>query len=220
MLKKILVGALTISVALCMFACGGDGKPAAEKKEVTADKAVLAYAELLMTGESANADAVGFSAAENAELAGQFQRDFVEMLGNTVPLSDKSAETIAKTFQEKCKKDMKFTAIVKKDDAEHSVVELTTTPWNAAGFKDDPAQVDFAALIEMSIQLRDDGLTTEQIKGNEEFQNLAVEAFSKSFDAFQMQDEKTLVVNCKKVNDHFAPADVKVFKDFLTGQQQ
>ena len=224
MLKRILAGALTILFALCMVGCGGGDKPAdkpaAEKKDVTADKAVLAYAELLMTGESANADAVGLSDAEKAELAGQFQKDLVELLGNAVPLSDKSAETIAKAYQEKCKKDMKFKAVVKKDDAENPVVELTTTPWDAKGFQNDPAQGDYDALVEMNMQLREGGSTPEQIKQNEEFQNLAVEAFTKSFNAFQMQDEKTLVVNCNKVNDHFAPADVKVLKDFLTGQQQ
>ncbi len=195
-------------------------KEDAPEVEAIADKAVLACAELLMTGESANADAVGLSAAEKAELAGQFQKDLVEMLGVAVPLSDKSAQTIAKAFQEKCKKDMKFTVTVKKDDAEHPVVEITTTPWDAKGFQNDPAQADFDALVEMNMKLRDDGLTPEQIKENEDFQNLAVEAFSKSYDAFKMQDEKTLVVNCNKVNDHFAPADVKMFKDFLTGQQQ
>ena len=80
MMKKFLLGALTILFTLCMVGCGGGDKPAdkpaapAEKKEVSADKAIVTYAELIATGESAND--IGLTEEEKAERIALIERHY------------------------------------------------------------------------------------------------------------------------------------------------
>lgn len=221
MLKKILFGALTVLFALSLVGCGGDEdkpaeKPAVEKKEVTADKAIITYAELLATGESAGAGDLGLTDAEKDALANSAAKYAIEFSGDFIPLSDESGQAIATKLHELAKQNMKFVATVKKDDAEHPVIELKTNPF-AVGEKNEEVESDMQALVEMSIQHQEAGTTPEQLKENADFQALAVKAITGSFNTSVFNTEKTFEVTCNKVNGHWAPANVEDLYYFLAG---
>ena len=219
MFKKILMTTLLL-VTMLFAGCGGDDKPAEtpapEKKEVSADKAVVTYAELLATGESAGAGDLGLTDAEKDALANSAAKYAIEFAGNFIPLSDESGQAIAAKMHELAKANMKFTATLKKDDAEHPVVELKTNPF-AVGATNEEVENDMQALVEMSTTLQDGGATPEQLKENSDFQALAVKALTGASDASVFNTEKTFEITCEKVNGHWAPANVEDLYYFLTG---
>ena len=226
MFRRIFACALILAAMFCMTGCGGDEKPAATNNtDPTPDKAVLAYAELLTHGKSDNAAAAGFTDADKIELGNAIVTGFVNSIAEVSPLSEKSVQAITKIFHEKFSKDMKFTATVKKDDAANPVVELKTTPidYNAA-VQGAGAIDEWIALVGMVGQLKADGVTDEQLKANNEVQNVAVTALTKFINAIPLQGEKTFDVTCNKIKDsdgkeHWAPADIDAFNKFLTGQK-
>lgn len=219
MFKKILMTTLLL-VTMLFAGCGDEDKPAEtpapEKKEVSADKAIVTYAELLATGESAGAGDLGLTDAEKDALANSAAKYAIEFAGNFIPLSDESGQAIAAKMHELAKANMKFTATLKKDDAEHPVVELKTNPF-AVGATNEEVENDMQALVEMSTTLQDGGATPEQLKENADFQALAVKALTGASDASVFSTEKTFEVACEKVNGHWAPANVEDLYYFLTG---
>ena len=216
MIRKIFVCALMLA-AVVLSGCGGG------KVVGTPDKAVLAYCEIITMGESPNLAAAGFSEEDNKNLRKKIVNVFAKSFAGVVPLSDESAEELAKIFYDNSKAKMTFQAKIKTDDAEHPVVELTTTPFDlgkAAGTPND----NLIALMGMVGKLKSDGATDEQLKANAEVQKLAVTAFGKYFGEISVREERTLEVPCDKVTGtdgqtHWAPADVNALTDFILGEK-
>ena len=221
MMKKVLFMALTILLTLSLVGCGGGDtpaeKPAQEKKDVTADKAIVTYAELLMTGESATAGDLGLTDAEKAEIVNFIAKESIEMGGNAIPLSEKSAQTIADKMHEKFKQHMKFTATIKKDDAEHPVVEIKTAPLIASSANSEEIIKEATALVEMNTQLQESGSTPDQIRENSNFQAMAIKVCLAPLESYVPGEEKAFEIKCTKVNGHWAPENVKDLYYLLTG---
>lgn len=217
MIKKIFVCALMLT-AVVLSGCGSG------KVVGTPDKAVLAYCEIITMGESPNLAAAGFSEEDNKNLRKKIVNVFAESFAGVVPLSDESADALAKIFYDNSKAKMTFQAKIKTDDAEHPVVELTTTPFDlgkAAGTPND----NLIALMGMVGKLKSDGATDEQLKADAEVQKLAVNAFGKYFGEISVREERTLEVPCDKVTGtdgqtHWAPADVNALTDFILGEKK
>lgn len=214
MLRKIFFCALMLA-ALLLTGCGE------EKVVGTPDKAILAYSEIVTRGESANMEAAGFSAEDNKNLRNMIMKTFAESFNSIVPLSDASADELAKTFYENNKAKMNFQAKVKTEDAERPIVELTTTPldMNNASMTPEPDD-ELIALLGMIGKLKSDGATDEQLKENPEVQKLAIDAFGKYLVKLPIQEKKTCEIACKKVEGtdgkiHWAPDDVNALMDFI-----
>ena len=224
MFKRVFVCALILAATFCLASCGGGEKPDS-KSNTNADKAVLAYAELMTQGKSDNATAASINDADKAEIAKSMLSNFYASIAEVAPLNDQSAQAVTAAFNEKFSKDMKFTASVKSDDAEHPTVELKTTPIDYKAAVQNAGTIDeWIALVGMVGKLKADGATDDQLKANDEVQTLAVTALKKFVGSIPMQGEKTFDVTCDKVKgsdgkDHFAPADMDAFTKFLTGQQ-
>lgn len=220
MLRKIFVCALTAAI-FCLVGCGGGG----EQQKTSADKAVLAYAELIAGGESANMAAAGLTDADKKEIRDEIADELADGFKEVMPLTDQSANAVAEKFYAKFKNEMKFQTTLKKDDKEHPVVELKTTPINQdSANKAMPANDEFLALIGMVGQLKADGATDDQLKNNAELQQLAVTALSKYVEALTLQGEKTFDVVCKEVKGsdgktHWAPEDDDALAKFILGQK-
>lgn len=218
MLKKIFVCALTLA-AILMTGCGS------EKISGTPDKAVLAYAEIAMTGASDNMAAAGFTEDDQKEIRRNMANTFIKSMENITPLSDASAEEVTKIYFDKLKGAVTFKVALKKDNPERPIVELTTTPIDQgesakiAATKND----DLIALLGMVGQLKSNGVTDEQLKENADVQKLAVTALTKYIDNISFRPEESFDVPCDKVTGrdgkvHWAPADSAAFVNFLTGQ--
>ncbi len=216
---KIFVCALILAATFCIAACGG------EKQTSNADKAVLAYAELMTQGKSDNATVADISDADKTEIAKTISANFIAGIAEVAPLNDQSAQAVTAAFNERFAKDMKFTATIKTDDAAHPVVELKTTPIDYKAAVQGAGSIDeWLALVGMVGKLKADGATDAQLKSNADVQKLAVTALIKFVNSVPLQGEKTFDVTCDKVKgsdgkDHFAPADLDAFTKFLTGQQ-
>ncbi len=217
MFKKVLICAV-LTTALMIGGCGE------EKIIGTPEKAILAYAETVMTGTSENLSEAGFVADNQKEIRHAMTKKFISSMENIVPLNDDSAEQLTKIYFDKLKGNVTFKATLKKDDANNPIVELTATPIDqVASAKSAGKNDEFIALIGMIGKLKSEGATDDQIKENSDVQKLAVAAIGKTIDALSFQPEQTFEVPCHKIkgsdgNTHWAPADGDALINFLTGQ--
>lgn len=218
MYGRIFVCTLILAATFCIAACGGD------KQASNADKAVLAYAQLVTQGKSDDAAAASITDADQAEIAKTIVNKFFAGIADIAPLNEQSAQAVTAAFYGKFK-DMKFTAAIKTNDANHPVVELKTTPMDYNGILQSAGRIDeWLALMGTVGQLKADGATDDQLKANKDFQTLAVTALTKVINSAAFQGEKTFDVTCDKVKgsdgkEHWAPADLDAFTKFITGQQ-
>ena len=218
MLRKIFICALMLT-AILIGGCG------TEKISGSPDKAVLAYAEISMTGESENMSAAGFTDDDRNEIRRVMANTFIGSMKNVTPLSDASAQEVTDIYFGKLKGSVKFQAKLKKDDSEYPVVEITATPIDQGESARTAAagNDELIALLGMVGQLKADGATDEQLKENPDVQKLAVTALAKYIDNIKFRPEKTFDVTCSKVtgrdgNVHWAPENPDAFIGFLTGQ--
>ena len=216
MFRKIFICTLMLAALICA-GCGE------EKIAGTPDKAILAYAELLTTGDTPNLEAAGFSEDDKTNLRDKMAKSFMNSLDEIAPLSEQSAAELANKFHENFKSKMKFHATLKKNDGDRPIVEFTTTPINIAGATKTLVDNDeLIALVGMVGQLKSDGATDEQLKNNADVQKLAVSAFGKYIDAIPVGEEKTFDIPCDKITNaagkiHWAPADMETFMKFIMG---
>ena len=206
MLRKILICA-ALTVTLIVTGCGE------EKIIGTPDKAVLAYAETVMTGESENLSAGGLDEDDRNSIRKAVAATFIASMENIAPLSDAAAQEIAQKYFDKLKGNVALKTTLKSEGAQ-PIVELTT----AAANNDE-----LIALVGMVGKLKSDGATDEQLKDNPDVQKLAVSAVGKYIDGISFRPEKTFEIPCQKVtgasgNTHWMPADGKALIDLLTGQ--
>ncbi|MBQ6320800.1 hypothetical protein IJI17_01070 [Candidatus Saccharibacteria bacterium] len=218
-LRVLLLSILLLSILQLTTGCGGE-----EKVEGSPDKAILAYAEIFMKGETENLAAAGFSEEYAENIRGQMAEAFSESFKDVAPLNAASLNQVAKKFYTHFKDDIKFKATLKQADAKNPVVELTTTPPDQIGANRAAVNNDeLIALIGMVGQLKADGATDEQLADNPDVQKLAVTALEKYIDNIPLQAEKSLDVTCEAVKGSdgktlWVPQDLKVFKNFIRGQ--
>ena len=237
MVKKIVFGALTLLLALCLVGCGGKKEDSAKKDEAapkteetaavegTPDKAVLAYAQLYAYGviEDENQAAAGMTEKDIEAVQDQVLAPIVDSF-KEYPLSDESVAEMTGRYVEKLHAAMDMKTTVKKDDKEHPVVELTATTIDQAGAaKVAEGNQDLIALGTAYGELQAQGLTPEQLKESAEFQQFALDSIDKFIDEFPLNAEKTLEVTCKAVQGsdgkmYWAPEDPVAVAKFVTGQ--
>ena len=220
MLRKIFVCALTLTAVICLVGCGE------EKIDGTPDKAVLAYAEIAMTGDSENMSAAGFTENDRKEIRYNMARTFIDALSGVAPLSQSSAEKITQIYFDRLKGEVKIQTTLKKNDPDRPIVTITTTPIDQGSSARSAAakNEELIALIGMVGKLKSEGANEDALKENADVQNLAITALTKYINNIQFQDEKTIDVLCNKVTGsdgkvHWAPVDSAAFVDFLTGKK-
>lgn len=239
MLRKVLFGALTLLLALCLVGCGAkkdDAKkddaaaPKAEEKvEAPAgapDKAVLAYAQLYAYGviEDENMKAAGMTDKDVEEVQEQVIKPIVEAF-QQYPLSDESVAEMTGQYVAKLHNAMAIKTTVKKEDATNPVVELKATTINQAG-ADEVAKnnEDLVTLGAAYGELQAQGLTEAQLKESPDFQAFALEAINKFIDEFPLNPESSIEVTCEAVKGsdgkmYWAPKNPEEVAKFVTGQK-
>lgn len=218
MLRKIFICAALLT-ALIVTGCG-------EKKIVgTPEKAVLACAEIIMTGDSENLAAAGFSEDDKNALRKAVVNNFIKSMKKIAPLSEESAQILSQVFFDKLKGKVAFKTTL-KSNGDKPVVELTTTPLDPAATARTSAanNTEIIALVGMVGKLKADGATEDQLTSSPDVQKLAVSALTKYIDGVALQPEQTFEVTCQKVsgNDgtaHWAPEDGKTLINLLAGEK-
>ena len=241
MLRKVLFGALTLLLALCLVGCGGDKKSAGDAKkddaaqkteeaakapEGSPDKAVLAYAQLYAYGiiEDENQAAAGMTEKDIEAVQEKVLSPIVEAF-KEYPLSDESIAEMTGQYVAKLHTGMNMKATVKKEDATNPVVELTATTINQEGAaKVAEGNADLVALGTAYGELQAQGLTEEQLKESPEFQEFALESINNFIGEFPLNPESSIEVTCKAVQGsdgkmYWAPEDPTAVAKFVTGQK-
>ena len=218
MLRKIFICAALVT-ALLAAGCGGE-----EKIVGTPDKAVLACAEIIMTGDSENLSAAGLSADDKNALRLAVANSFIKSMKKIAPLSEESAQALTQIYFDKLKGNVAFKTTL-KSNGDKPVVELTTTPIDQAATAKTSAadNNEIIALVGMVGKLKADGATEDQLTSSPDVQKLAVSALTKYIDCIAFQPEKTFEITCQKVSGadgtaHWAPEDGKALIDLLAGQ--
>ena len=240
MLKKLMFGALTCLLALTLVGCGGkkeepkpaaDNKPAAQtetkteiaKPVVAADKAVLAYAQLFAYGVPDDPKAAGMTDEDTKpaeeKIIGSLLQSFSQF-----PLSDENVQTATAAYIEKLHKGMEIQVVLKKDDPEQPVVEVSVEPLDVAGAnKVAQNNEDLKALASALEQLHAEGITDEQLKENPEFQQAVLEVIDNFTNEYPLKPRVSKEFNCKIVEGsdgktYWAPADPAELAKFVSGQ--
>lgn len=231
MLKKIVFGLLTALLALSLVGCGGgddkkgsdDSAKKAAVPEYSADKAVLAYAELSALGLSENSVATGLSEKDLKTIEDNWDEMMFDSF-KKFPLSDESAKEMSIKFYGRMASDMEISATLKKDDPEHPVVELKAKPIDQkAAAKFATESEDIQAIGYALNELQAQGITEDDLRANEEFQSKLVEVLESYVNQIPLKDEMTLEVTCEMLKGedgkmYWAPVDTMEVTKFVMGQ--
>lgn len=209
MLKKIFSLTLTLFLALCMSTVY------AATPKFSADKAILAYAELYTFGTSENISATGLPQEYADEIKKRMQNHLMLAFKN-YPLTTENFATVQTKLVEKLHEVIKISARIKIDDAENPVVEITANHINQnvvdeiTSHNGDFATLDVMRHISEPLELATDG----------QFQNTAMKAFSGLIAELPVKDATTFDVTCKKVvdddgNAYWMPQDLAALSKFV-----
>ena len=213
--KRLLLPMIAILATLLVAGCGDD------KPKESADKAVLAYAELYAYGDTDKVEATGMTKAQKEQISEALHSETDEMF-KSMMLSHDNAVAITDYYIADRKANMELKAKVKKDDAKNPVVELTATPIDAKGAS---AQMEQNSdVVAMGVYI---GLAQQQgvdVRTDPVYQQGAMDTLRAVIDAMPYEGEKTLDVTCELVKSddgktlHWAPKDPQAIKKFLDGE--
>ena len=213
--KKLLLPLVAILATFLIAGCGDD------KPKNSADKAVLAYAELYAYGDTDKVEATGMTKAQKEQISEALHSETDEMF-KSMMLSHDNAVAITDYYIADRKANMELKAKVKKDDAKNPVVELTATPIDAKGAS---AQMEQNSdVVAMGVYI---GLAQQQgvdVRTDPVYQQGAMDTLRAVIDAMPYEGEKTLDVTCELVKSddgktlHWAPKDPQAIKKFLDGE--
>lgn len=217
MQKKFLFSIFSVLMIFCLTACGSE----AEKPKFSADKSILGWAEMDAFGNSANVAATGIDKAQQEQLSDAVVKGTTESL-TAFPVSDVCLDKFAEDYFSQLPTKMNISTKIKKDDAEHPVVEVTANVIDVSKVNDIASKSENLAQITLVMeQLHEKGLTDEQIKNDAEFQQELAATFVKYLDEMPLI-QKTYDVTCKIAqgedgNLYYVPEDGDALKKFLGG---
>lgn len=214
--KKLLLPMIAIFALLLTSGCGDD------KPKESADKAVLAYAELYAYADTDKLAATGMTQAQKEQITEALLKESDQMFQSFM-LSEDNAVTITDYYVADRKANMTLKAKVKKDDDKNPVVELTATPIDVKGAQQQMDKNE--DLVAMGVYI---GLAQQQgldVRKDPVYQQGAVESLKGVIDEMPYDSEKTLDVTCELVKSddgktlHWAPKDPQAIRKFLDGEK-
>ncbi len=215
-MSRIALTMVALLAVLCLAGCG------AEKPKESADKAVLGWAEMYAYGVSDNESATGMTKAQSDQVSEKVIGDMLKAF-SMFPLSQQNVEAMTTEYITKLQAAMEIKTKIKKDDAEHPVVEVSAAVIDHQG-ADKLAQTseDMIALGVVLGQLRAQGFTDEQLKADADFQNAVMECVRSYVDEIPLKATQTFEVNCSadKGDDgkmYWVPEDPQALMNFITG---
>lgn len=219
MQKKITFVTRTVLVVLGMMAllltagCG-------DKPKESADKAVLAYAELYTFAGSEHLAATGMTEAQSDKISNGVVASVKQQFAS-FQLTDANADAITEAYLDELASRMTLETKLKKDDSEAPVVELTVTPLDAAG------AAQFAAsdedMVAMGVYMGQAAAQGVDLHTDQQYQTAAMGTLKNYIRNIPLQEKKTMDVTCKlaKSDDgkgvYWAPSDPEAIARFIAG---
>ena len=209
MFKRIISFMLIFFLSLCLSTVY------AATPKFSADKAILAYAELYTFGTSENVDATGLP-QEYADAIKKRMQNHLMLAFKNYPLTTENFATVQTKLVEKLHEIIKISARIKVDDAENPVVEITANHINQnvvdeiTAHNGDFTTLDVMRHISEPLELATDG----------QFQNTAMKAFNALIAELPVKDATTFDVPCKLVEDdngnaYWMPQDLAALSKFV-----
>lgn len=218
--NKILFSVLSVFMIFCLTACG-DEKSSTEKPAYSAEKSILGWAEIEAFGNSENVAATGMDKSQQKQISDAVVKGTTELL-TAFPVSEVCLEKFVQDYFSQLPAKMNISTKMKKDDAEHPVVEVTANVIDVSKVNDIASKSENLAQITLVMeQLHEKGVTDEQIKNDAEFQQELAATFVKYLDEMPLI-QKTFDVTCKIAqgedgNLYYVPEDGDALKKFLGG---
>lgn len=213
--KKLLLPLVAILATFLIAGCGDD------KPKESADKAVLAYAELYAYADTDKLSATGMTKEQKEQISDALRTETDDMF-KSMMLTDDNATAITDYYIADRKANLELKAKVKKDDSKNPVVELTATPVDSKGASELMDKNE--DLIAMGVYI---GLAQQQgldVRTDPVYQQGAMNSLRAMIDEIPYEAEKTLDVTCELVKSddgkalYWAPKDPQAIKKFLNGE--
>ncbi|MBR6013018.1 MAG: DUF5105 domain-containing protein [Selenomonadaceae bacterium] len=222
MLKKSFVALAVLSLMVLFTGCGGDDqkKAATEKPAYSADKAVLAYAEMYAFGVTDHLSEAGLTEKDIEQISDNIVGEFVQSFAQ-FPLNEENVAAMTTSYLAKLMLAMDIKTTLKTDDPENPVVTLTATTVNEAeAAKMAETNPDILGLGVALGQLQSEGHTLDQLKNNPEFQKAAMECIDNFINEIPLNPEKSIDVPCEKAQGsdgkvYWAPKDPAAVMNFV-----
>ena len=223
MSKKIFLALLTILV-LCACGCGVDEKKntsVVTTPEFSADKAILAYAQLYAYGAPDDPKVAGLP----EKFVADAQQTIFKRFDDYYPLDEKTLREVVKNFSATLKTRMEIKTSIKNSDAAHPVVELSAKiiDWQRA-LKNVDVDKNLILLRVTWGELQAQGFSDEQLRKDSQFQKLALESLSRYFGNLPLKTDAKIDVTCKiSVGEdgkfYWSPEKPDELAKFIMGQK-
>lgn len=208
MFKRIINFALTIFLTLCLSTVY------AATPKYSADKAVLAYAEMYTYGTSENVAATGLPQEFADEIKKRMQNHLMLSFKN-YPLNPENFAKVQTALVEKLHDVIKISTRLKVDDTKNPVVEVTANHVDQKAIdllkeKDSEFMtLDVMRHISEPLELATDG----------QFQDIAVKSILGLIAELPVKDATTFDVPCKLIEDggdaYWMPQDMESLSKFI-----
>lgn len=181
----------------------------------SADKAVLAYAELYTFGESKNVAATGMP-KDTRESVEKFMANYIMMPFKNYPLNKENFEKIKTAYTEKIRSLIKVSTRLKKDDKENPIVEITANHFDQEAI--DAYKNQNADFITMDVMRHMN--TPVELATDGEFQKMASMSLLGIVNELTVRGPATFDVTCKMIEDehgnfYWMPQDISALSEFV-----
>ena len=222
MLKRYFVAIVAIFFTLFATGCGGNAN--ADNPQASADKAVLAYAELYGFDKSTHLQDAGLTQKDADSFNNQIILDEIAEFSK-LPFSDDSIAKLKVSFENKFEQLLDIKATLKKDDPEHPVVTLTANVLDEKSVDEQLEKQDGLKAIILIVAGEELGeeKTPEQLKADSEIQQAFLETSNNVINALTAGTPKSIDITCKKVKGadgktYWAPEDPAAVMNFVQGK--
>lgn len=204
MFKKSFIAMLAVFLVLFAAGCGNKGnnantnKPAADKPEYSADKAILGYAELYAFGFTEHLKETGLTQADQDKYSEKVLKPLVQAFAE-FPLSNDNAATMLGEYVSLAEAAMRIKTEIVKDDPENPVVKLSARNINQqAASEMVSSNESLIALGQMIGTWQAQGYSVDDMKANADFQKAAMEYLINFIKEIPINKESSIEITCQK----------------------
>ena len=220
-LTKIIFAAVLVVCTMMVASVGQCAKDQTPK--YSANKAILAYAEVYAFGSPSDSRYIGLTKNDIAEIKRQINAkiagDFEEFC-----LSEDSVNKLTDVYIKKIKSAMKIKTTIKEKSTEAPVVNLTANILNNESYENQANNdKNLQALVFSILGLKEQGKTDADLMADSTFQKTSVDCITNFINGLNINQKKTVYIKCKKItgedgNIYWAPEEPEVIMNFVQGK--